>query len=152
MITRFTGSTEMLSMDLSSKILFVKIIYRHSALAWKFFILCFLKCISLQTCLLSSFRSFIKLFFQRSSASESCSESFDRGPQRRSDHPQESEPIGSDRQQDLQSPQRSVWRYCNDLTTGWQNLNPLSHPNATLAPQARQAKLSSEILNYSLSH
>ena len=62
MITRFTGSTEMLSMDLSSKILFVKIIYRHSALAWNFFILCFLKCISLQTCLLSSFRSFIKLF------------------------------------------------------------------------------------------
>ena len=28
----------------------------------------------------------------------------------------------------------------NDLTIGWQNLNPLSHPNATLAPQERQAK------------
>ena len=58
----------------------------------------------------------------------------------------------------------------NDLTRGWQNLNLLSHPiNATLAPQARQAKasgenlkymtlapqarrLSGEILNYSLSH
>ena len=37
---------------------------------------------------------------------------------------------------------------CNDLTIGWQNLNPLSHPNATLAPQARQAKASSENLNY----
>ena len=28
---------------------------------------------------------------------------------------------------------------CNDLTIGWQNLNLLSQPNATLAPQARQA-------------
>ena len=37
---------------------------------------------------------------------------------------------------------------CNDLTIGWQNLNLLSHPNATLAPQARQAKASSENLNY----
>ena len=27
----------------------------------------------------------------------------------------------------------------NDLAIGWQNLNSLSHPNATLAPQARQA-------------
>ena len=36
----------------------------------------------------------------------------------------------------------------NDLTIGWQNLNPLSHPNATLAPQARQARASSENLNY----
>ena len=35
-----------------------------------------------------------------------------------------------------------------DLTVGWQNLNPLSHPTATLAPQARQAKASGEILNY----
>ena len=54
---------------------------------------------------------------------------------------------------------------------GWQNLNPLSHPNATLAPQAmqtntcgenlnyvtlapqeRQGRLSGEILNYLLSH
>ena len=32
----------------------------------------------------------------------------------------------------------------NDLTIGWQNQNPLSHPNATLAPQARQARASSE--------
>ena len=30
----------------------------------------------------------------------------------------------------------------NDLTIGWQNLNPLSHTNATLAPQARQARAS----------
>ena len=36
----------------------------------------------------------------------------------------------------------------NDLTVGWKNLNQLSHPNATLAPQARP---SGEILNYSLS-
>ena len=38
----------------------------------------------------------------------------------------------------------------NNLTIGWQNLNMLSHPIATLAPQARQArqaKLSGEILN-----
>ena len=40
----------------------------------------------------------------------------------------------------------------NDLTIGWQNLNLLSHPNATLAPQTRQARPSDEILNYSLSH
>ena len=56
----------------------------------------------------------------------------------------------------------------NDLTLGWQNLNLLSHPNATLAPQARQvrasigknlnyvtlapqARASGENLNYSLS-
>ena len=37
----------------------------------------------------------------------------------------------------------------NDLTIGWQNLNLLSHPNATQAPQARA---SGKILNYSLSH
>ena len=56
-----------------------------------------------------------------------------------------------------------VWN--NDLTIGWQNLNSLSHPNATLAPQARassenlyyetlapQARPSGEILNYLLSH
>ena len=36
----------------------------------------------------------------------------------------------------------------NDLTIGWQNLNPLSHPNATLVPQARQARASGENLNY----
>ena len=36
----------------------------------------------------------------------------------------------------------------NDLTIGWQNLNQLSHPNATLAPPARA---SGENLNYSLS-
>ena len=53
----------------------------------------------------------------------------------------------------------------NDLTLGWQNLNTLSHPNATLARQARvsgenwnyetlapQARPSGEIMNYSLSH
>ena len=38
--------------------------------------------------------------------------------------------------------------YTNDLTVGWQNLNLLSHPNATLAPQARQARASGENLNY----
>ena len=37
---------------------------------------------------------------------------------------------------------------CNDHTIGWQNLNPLRHPNATLAPQARQARASGENLNY----
>ena len=36
----------------------------------------------------------------------------------------------------------------NDLTIGWQNLNMLSHSNATLAPQARQARASGENLNY----
>ena len=36
----------------------------------------------------------------------------------------------------------------NDLTIGWQNLNQLSHPNTTLAPQARQARTSGENLNY----
>ena len=53
----------------------------------------------------------------------------------------------------------------NALTIGWQNLNPLSHPNAILAPNARasgedlnymtlapQARPSGEILNYLLSH
>ena len=40
----------------------------------------------------------------------------------------------------------------NDLSIEWQNLNLLSHPNATLAPQARQARPSGEILNYLLSH
>ena len=49
----------------------------------------------------------------------------------------------------------------NDLTTGWQNLYPLSHPNTTLAPQARQVRAcgeirttwqSGEILNFLLSH
>ena len=33
-------------------------------------------------------------------------------------------------------------------TVECQNLNPLSHPNATLAPQARQARASGENLNY----
>ena len=36
----------------------------------------------------------------------------------------------------------------NNLTIGWQNLNPLNHPNATLAPQAWQARASGENLNY----
>ena len=36
----------------------------------------------------------------------------------------------------------------NDLTIGWQNLNLLSHPTATLGPQARQARASCENLNY----
>ena len=36
----------------------------------------------------------------------------------------------------------------NDLTVGCQNLNQLSHPNPTLAPQARQARVSGENLNY----
>ena len=36
----------------------------------------------------------------------------------------------------------------NDLTTGCQKLNPLSHPNTTLAPQARQARASGENLKY----
>ena len=36
----------------------------------------------------------------------------------------------------------------NDLTTGWQNLNLLSHPNSILASQARQARASGENLNY----
>ena len=36
----------------------------------------------------------------------------------------------------------------NDLTIGWQNLNLLSHPNATQAPRARQAWASGENLNY----
>ena len=56
----------------------------------------------------------------------------------------------------------------NDLTIEWQNLNPLSHPHATLAQQARasgenlnyltlalqarQARASFGILNYLLSH
>ena len=54
-------------------------------------------------------------------------------------------------------------RVTNDYSIGWQNLYLLSQPNAqarasvenlnyvTLAPQARQARLSGEILNYSLS-
>ena len=36
----------------------------------------------------------------------------------------------------------------NDHTIGFQKLNPLSHPNATLAPQAWQARVSGENLNY----
>ena len=38
--------------------------------------------------------------------------------------------------------------FVNDLTTGWQNLNPLSQSNATLAPQIRQARASGENFNY----
>ena len=37
-------------------------------------------------------------------------------------------------------------------TIGWQNLNQQSYLNATLAPQARQARPSGETLNYSLSY
>ena len=40
----------------------------------------------------------------------------------------------------------------NDLTLGWQDLNLLSHPNATLATQTRQARASGATLNYSLSY
>ena len=40
------------------------------------------------------------------------------------------------------------WNMLNDLTIGWENLNLLSHPNATLVPQARQARASGENLNY----
>ena len=43
---------------------------------------------------------------------------------------------------------RNEWVELNDLTIGWQRLNPLSHPNGTLAPQARQAEASGENLNY----
>ena len=32
----------------------------------------------------------------------------------------------------------------NDLTIGWQNLNLLNHPNATLAPQTRESRASGE--------
>ena len=34
------------------------------------------------------------------------------------------------------------------IILGWQKLNLLSHPNATLAPHARQARVSGENLNY----
>ena len=36
----------------------------------------------------------------------------------------------------------------NDHTIGYSNLNMLSHSNATLAPQANQARASGENLNY----
>ena len=36
----------------------------------------------------------------------------------------------------------------NDPTIGWQKLNLLSHPNATLVLQAGQERASSENLNY----
>ena len=36
----------------------------------------------------------------------------------------------------------------NDHTTEGLNLNLLSHPNATLEPQARQVRASDENLNY----
>ena len=48
-----------------------------------------------------------------------------------------------------QRQRRQEWS--NDLTIGWQNLNLLSHSNATLVPQARQARASGEISNYLLS-
>ena len=58
----------------------------------------------------------------------------------------------------LAAPFRSIWNgpfvclilciCCNDLTIGWQNLNLLSYPNATLVLQARQARASGENLNY----
>ena len=35
----------------------------------------------------------------------------------------------------------------NDHTIEWRNLNLLRHHNATLTPQARQARASSEIFN-----
>ena len=38
--------------------------------------------------------------------------------------------------------------WTNDLTIGWQKINLLSHPNATIAPHSRQARASGEILNY----
>ena len=38
--------------------------------------------------------------------------------------------------------------FFNDHTVGWQKSNLLSHPNATLAPQARQARASGENFNY----
>ena len=41
-----------------------------------------------------------------------------------------------------------MWGHTNDLTIGWQNVNLLSHPNATLALQARQLRASVENLNY----
>ena len=44
--------------------------------------------------------------------------------------------------------QRTVRLVCNDLTIEWENLNPLIHPKATLAPYARQARASGENLNY----
>ena len=42
-------------------------------------------------------------------------------------------------------------KWGNDDTIGWQNLNLLSHSNATIAPQARQARASGINLNYLLS-
>ena len=41
-----------------------------------------------------------------------------------------------------------LYQGTNDHTIGWQNLDPLSHPNTILAPQARQARASGENLNY----
>ena len=38
------------------------------------------------------------------------------------------------------------WTNGNDFTMGWPNLNPVSHPNATLAPKVRQARVSGENL------
>ena len=46
---------------------------------------------------------------------------------------------------------QSVLYWCtspNNLTIGWQKLNPLNHSNATLAPQTRQARASGGNLNY----
>ena len=44
--------------------------------------------------------------------------------------------------------QTQVKPIIDNLTIGWQKLNLLSHPNATLAQQARQARASGEFLNY----
>ena len=41
-----------------------------------------------------------------------------------------------------------AWSGTNDLTIGWQNLNLLSHSDATLALHSRQARASGENLNY----
>ena len=44
---------------------------------------------------------------------------------------------------------QAISQHANDHTIGWKNLNLLSHPNnATLAPQARQARASGGNLKY----
>ena len=53
---------------------------------------------------------------------------------------------------DTNHPHTDHWStklFTNDLTIGWQNLNLLSHTNATLAPQARQARDSGELCDTS---
>ena len=54
----------------------------------------------------------------------------------------------SDQQHFLEKRNESNWPKINDHTIGWQNLSPLSHPNATLAPQARHARASGKNLKY----